>query len=69
VRETDFDWLMFIGAQSASAFVRHATRVQACSKDFTAGPSVYVFLAGIGEVGRSEHHRTHLNDTDIAFFN
>jgi hypothetical protein len=27
------------------------------------------FLAGIGEViDWSEHHRTHLNDTDIAFF-
>jgi hypothetical protein len=40
--------------------------VYACSKDFTAGPSVLCFLAGIGEVGRSEHQRTHLNDTDIG---
>jgi hypothetical protein len=44
VRENNFDWLMFIGAQSA--FVRHTTRVQACSKDFIACPSIYVFFSG-----------------------
>jgi hypothetical protein len=35
--------------------------VHAWSKDFA---TCLCFLAGIGGVSWSEHHRTHLNDTD-----